>query len=427
MPLCQRGNRLIALLLPWVRNADRLVVGDVEFLPYADALRSLPSDQADALRRYAGMYLSDSTVSNAITQVRRLFAARNAGESAVEEALAAMHEPHHLEPLVALVADRAELDHAFHAVDCLMFATVIENGAWYANSMTFRAAGYDLTMGAGSLTEIRPRMHGRVMDGLDVESHFFVRPAHAEDYHRNANLEFASALLRALSMPKGRYLSDALAALRLAMNDSPDVTQALQQSLFSKAATLVIWKRGLRRDSMSVLRPRVEALLASFFRGRRRYGSKQRLRGSSWVRKAWIAVRSERNNFWHPRRQKNRAKFSQQQLVTPIMIALRTVYALILTRLAEIGTLRPDSELRADVPAIAEWIASLGPALERGLRLPTLLSSGPDDRRQWALDSVAWNEAAREANNWWRFRAEERMQAGISKTLVKLKKRRRKH
>jgi hypothetical protein len=108
------------------------------------------------------------------------------------------------------------------------------------------------------------------------------------------------------------------------------------------------------------------------------------------------------------------------------MIALRTVYALILARLGEIGTLRLDSELRADVPAIAEWIASLGPGLERGLRLPTLLSDNPDDRRQWALDSVAWNEAARNANDWWRFRAEERMQVGISKTLVKLNKRRRK-
>lgn len=345
------------------------------------------------------MYLDDASIGNVITQVRQLCSARNEGDSAIRAALATVREPSHLEPLIVLVPDRAALDHAFHAVDCLMFATVIENGAWYANSATFRAAGYDLTTRAGSLTEIRPRMHGRLMDGFDVASHFFVRPAHAEDYHRNANLEFASALLRALSMPKGRYLVDALAALRLAMNDSPDVTQALQQSLFSKAATLVIWKRGLRRDSMSVLNPRVDALLAPFFRGRRRYGSKATLRGSSWVRKAWIAVRSERNNFWHPKHKKNRVKFSQQRLVTPIMIALRTVYALILARLGEIGTLRPDSDLRADVPAIAEWIASLGPALEQGLKLPTLSSNDSDDRRQWALDSVAWNEAAREANN----------------------------
>jgi len=137
-------------------------------------------------------------------------------------------------------------------------------------------------------------------------------------------------------------------------------------------------------------------------------------------------VRSERINFWHPKHKKNRVKFSQQRLVTPIMIALRTVYALILARLGEIGTLRPDSDLRADVPAIAEWIASLGQELEQGLKLPTLSSNDSDDRRQWALDSVAWNEAAREANNWWRFRAEERMQAGISKTLRKLSKQRRK-
>jgi hypothetical protein len=57
---------LIALLLPWVHNAARFAVGDVESLPYADALNSLPREQAVALERYAGMFVSGETVSDTI-------------------------------------------------------------------------------------------------------------------------------------------------------------------------------------------------------------------------------------------------------------------------------------------------------------------------------------------------------------------------
>ena len=421
-----RRDVLIALLLPWVHNAARFAVGDVEFLPYADALNSLPHEQAVALERYAGMYVSGETVSDAIAQLRQLRAGREAPDADLRALVGKIREPSHLEPLIVLVSTRVAVDHALRAVECLMFATIIENGVYYATSVTFRVEGYDLARETGGITEVRPRMHGRVISGLDVATRIVVRPEHAETYHSNADLEFAAALLNAVELPKGRYLVEALAALRLAMNDSPDVTQALQHSLFAKAATLAIWKRGLKKDTVTALRPRVDDLLGPFFQRRRRYGSKATLRGPAWIRKAWIAVRSERNNFWHPRHRKNRAKFSQQRLVTPMMIALRTVYALTLARLAEIGTLRSDSRLRADVPAIAEWIASLGPDLERGLAVPELRSDDPEERRRWALSSVDWNEAAREANNWGRFRAEERMQAGLSATLRELRRERSK-
>jgi hypothetical protein len=303
-----------------------------------------------------------------------------------------------------------------------MFATVIENSVFYANSSTFRVDGYDLSRNVGDVTETRPRMHGRLLGSFNLESRFIVRPDHAEQYHAGANLEFASALLKAQERGGGRYITEALAALRLAMSDSPDVTQELQHSLFSKAATLVIWKRGLKNDNVTKLKHRVDSLLLPFFQGRRISG--RPLRGPSWIRKAWIAVRLARNNFWHPKRRRGRSKFSQQNLVAPIMIALRVVYALILARLNEMRVLSKNSTLRSDVPAVAEWIASLGPNLENNLAVPRIRSGSDEDRRRWAIEQVAWNQAAEAANNWGRFRSEEKMQAGISETISRIKKER---
>jgi len=209
------------------------------------------------------------------------------------------------------------------------------------------------------------------------------------------------------------------------MSDSPDMSLELQHSLFAKAATLVIWKRGIRGDYDRYLKPRINALLEPFFQGRRARGSKRPLRGSSWIRKAWLAVRGQRNNFWHPQRRGGRRyKFSRQQLVLPMMIALRVVYALILARLAEMHVLREKSKLRLDIPAVAQWIGSLGPDLENGLVVPEYPADPNDDlaRSRYVEVQMAWNAAARSANNWGRFRSEERMQAGITEAVRRIKR-----
>jgi hypothetical protein len=325
--------------------------------------------------------------------------------------------------MIVLIEDFKGLRRGIEAIDALMFATVIENQAFYSNSTTFTRHIYDLSKQSDILTEFRSRMHGTLIDAYPSGYRIHVRPEYAEQYHRSANLKFASALAIAQRRREGLYLKRALETLRLAMSDSPEMTQSLQHSLFAKAATLVVFTSDLKNDGDKQLVPRVNKLLKPCFAGRRRLDNAS-LHGPSWIRKAWIAVRWERNGFWHARgRGGSRARFTarKQRLVAPMMIALRMVYSLTIARLLEMGVISADNALISDVAAVAEWIASLGPHREQGLSVPVRPTNARDSKamKTFSEQMMAWNSAAKAANDWGPFRLDASLNAGVRDFLRK--------
>lgn len=347
------------LLLPWVHLENPIVVGNVTFHPFAEAL-SLAGGRRAQLKLFGSIYVDGYTLA-----------------LACERSEAAPR----LRPTVAFVAaDDEQARHARDAVDVLMLSTILENSMLRANGATFASVVRWLDGEPGFMVDFTPRMHGSTTNGIGPASYFEMKPPRTGGFHHSRREAMVDALWAAVNGSFATELREIFDTLRTATSESPDLSMDLAESLIAKAATLLTHLPGTP-DQKGPMLTRLRALLSRFVAESTsdEYGFH--------IARVWQAVRDHRNDFWHPeRRPAALFPFNDQTLVTPFVLALRMVHALVAARLIELEYAPDDSELAADVLAIERWIATLGPDLEAGFEPVTDAACRVRDWRGiWAL------------------------------------------
>ncbi|MGC2407471.1 MAG: hypothetical protein WA431_13770 [Candidatus Cybelea sp.] len=257
--------------------------------------------------------------------------------------------------------DDEQARHARDAVDVLMLSTILENSTLRANGATFASVVRWLDGEPGFIVDLTPRMHGSTTNGIGAETYFEMKPPRTGSFHHYRRAAMVDALWAAVNGSFATELRQIFDTLRTATSESPDVSMDLAESLMAKAATLLTHLPG-RPDQKTPMLRRLRALLSRF--AAESTGDEYRFH----IARVWQAVRDHRNDFWHPKRRPGAVfPFSDQTLVTPIVLALRMAHALVAARLIELGYAPDDGELAADVVAIERWISTLGPDLEAGL------------------------------------------------------------
>ena len=328
------------LFLPWVQIENPIVVGDVIFYPFAEAL-TLAGERRAQLKLFGSIYVDGYTL--ALASERREPAPR-------------------LRPTVVFVAEDDErARHARDAVDVLMLSTILENGVLHANGATFASVIRWLDGEPGFMVDFTPRMHGSTTNGIGANTYFEMKPPRTGSFHHSRRAEMVDALWAAVNGTFATELRKIFDTLRTATSESPDVSMDLAESLMAKAATLLTHLPGTP-DQKGPMLARLRSLLTRFT---------VESTGDEYgfhIARVWQAVRDHRNDFWHPERRSGALfPFNDQTRVTPLVLALRMVHALVAARLIELGFASDDSELAADVVAIERWISTLGPDLEADL------------------------------------------------------------
>lgn len=328
------------LLLPWVQIERPFTVGDIAFHPFADAL-AFAGERRRQLELFGSIYVDGFTLALAVQR---------------SEPVPRIH------PAVAFVAEGdVGARHVRDAVDVLMLSTILENSIDPSNGATFAPVIRWLDGEYGFMVDSTPRIHGSTMNGIFAETYFEMRPPRTGRFHHLRRPSMVDALWAALATPFAAELRDVFDTLRTATSESADVSMDLAESLIAKATTLLVRLPGTP-DKKKLMLARVRALLAAFVPDSTgdEYGFH--------IARVWQAVRDHRNEFWHPEPLPvDIFPFMGQRLVTPMLLAIRMIHALLAARLIELGCAPDDGELRADVIAIERWIATLVPSLEAGL------------------------------------------------------------
>jgi len=242
-----------------------------------------------------------------------------------------------------------------------MLSTILENGLIHANGATFASVVRWLDGEPGFIVDLTPRMHGSTTNGIGADTYFEMKPPGTGSFHHSRRPAMVDALWAAFNGGFAVQLRNILDTLRTATSESPDVSMDLAESLMAKAATLLTHLPGTP-DQKGPMLTRLRALLTRFTAESTgdEYGFH--------IARVWQAVRGQRNQFWHPEHRSGAIfPFNDQRLVTPLVLALRMVHALVAARLIELGYASNDSELAADIVAIERWISTLGPHLEADL------------------------------------------------------------
>lgn len=411
----------VAIILPWIRQDEPLqLASNISILPLATAESALDDRERDSLRAATSTFYQPWPIESLIGELREL--ARESphlSDAELGARLRPLHLPNAISPPVILVEnEKAALRRAYTAIRAAMFSSIVENHRFsYANSSAFRTYAVSLS-GRGYIADSIERMYGRVI-GVST-NRMDLRPPHiSDDVRIHANPAFLSALVHACSSKNGKNIRRALDNLDTAMSDSPDVPQPLKESLFALATELIAeippQKRGVKRDKQ--IDQRLRDLLDPLFK-RKAKTSTRRTRGrkSATLICVFRAIRRKRNSFWHPKPDRRRGpRFSRQLLVAPLVIAVNMTYAIMIARLVELRAIPIDSDFVADVYACTDWLAHLGPELEKGLTHPDDVASDPAAR---ARAMVAWNQASEHASSLGQFRSTERIRAGIVKTIA---------
>lgn len=370
------------LFLPWVQIEQRIVVGDVTFHPFAEAI-SLAGERRAQLKLFGSIYVDGYTLALACKR----------------------REPaQHLFPTVIFVAaDDDSARHARDAADVLMLSTILENSIVRANGATFASVVRWLDGDLGFIVDRTPRIHGSTTNGIGAETYFEMRPPRTGSFHHSRRAAMVDALWAAINGSFATELREIFDTLRTATSESPDVSVDLAESLMAKAATQLTHLPGTP-DKKAPMLTRLCALLSRFIAESTgdEYGFH--------IARVWQAVRDHRNDFWHPERRLGALfAFSNQTLVTPLVLALRMVHALVAARLIELGYAPGDGELAADVVAIERWVATLGPDLEAGL--------GPVIN---VASMIERNERAKKVEgSFWKGRSRARLEQAIARATAK--------
>ncbi len=415
-----------AFMLPWLRLDKPFgAAKGVTLLPLSTAISTLSVQEGAALRSAASTFYDTFPIESVIAGLRELKEeASELPSETIVERLRALHLPSALAPAIILTSDNSgSIRLVQNVLNALTFASIVENQRFnYVNSAAFSSFRLRIAGGStGFLTDSTVRLYGRTLNTVDVTQRIDMRPRQVPDSPRiGANGEFLSALVDGSLKRRGISLARALENLRMATSDSQDITDPLKESLFALAAELIAeippQQRGKKRTA--VINQRLHALLDPLF-SRSGPTSSRRRRGrkAATIISVFWAVRRKRNSFWHPEADRRRApRFSRQLLVTPLAIAINMTYAITIARLVELGALSKGSDMIADVYASTDWLAHLGPELQRNLVHPDDVR---DDRKARAKAMVAWNEAAEQASNYGTFRAHERIVIGVSKAVAR--------
>ncbi|HEY1654764.1 MAG TPA: hypothetical protein VGF86_06610 [Candidatus Tumulicola sp.] len=257
------------LFLPWVQLENLIVVGDVTFHPFAEAL-ALAGKRRAQLELFGSIYVDGYTLALACERhgsVPRLY------------------------PTVAFVAEDDELArHARDAVDVLMLSTILENSMLRANGATFASAVRWLDGESGFIVDFTPRMHGSTTNAIGAETYFEMRPPRTGTFHHSRRAAMVDALWAAVNGSFATELRQIFDTLRTATSESPDVSMDLAESLMAKAATLLTHLPGTP-DQQGPMLTRLRALLSRFAAESTcdKYGFH--------IARVWQAVRDHRNDF----------------------------------------------------------------------------------------------------------------------------------
>lgn len=381
------------LVCPWIDIRRPIEIGDLTLLPLPQAVECIDPSLRRSVVLATSYFYRRASVEATVRKLREFSAALNDGDDPARAL--AEHEltlPQPTSPAVILLTSEFDEERAYRAIDALMFATIVRNNSVaYASAAAFRCYTQRLTTGeAGFITAVSRRAHGSLSNAFYAGDRLELQPDNAGTFHRNAEPALLTALFTALTSPEGIYLIDAVDALRLASSDSPDMSSALEYSLYAKASSLAFYIRG--KDDFAVQVVRLEKLLEPFL------GPKPTAVGSDAtyeIVRVWKAVRSARNSFWHPRLGNSGTyRFERQRLIAPHHIARHMVYAIVVARLIELGALASENVVAADVVGVESWLATIGPELEDGLVDP----AGVEGRAR-AVAQVDWNEASSAASN----------------------------
>ena len=298
------------LFLPWVQIENPIAVGDVTFYPFAEAL-SLAGERQAQLELFGSIYVDGYTFALVCER----------GEPAPR-----------LRPTVAFVADNdKQARHARDAADVLMLSTILKNSMFRANGATFASVVRWLDGEPGFMVDFTPRMHGSTTNGIGASTYFEMKPPCTESFHHSRRDAMVDALWAAVNGNFAPELREIFDTLRSATSESPDVSMDPAESRMAKTATLLTHLPGTPDQKRPVL-TRLRALLSRFV---------NESTGDEYdfhLARVWQAVRDHRNDFWHPERRSGALfPFNEQTLVTPIILALRMVHALIAAGLIELG------------------------------------------------------------------------------------------
>lgn len=245
------------------------------------------------------------------------------------------------------------------AIYALAFATIVENdgsGGLYANASLFTSHIQNLGGEPTFFTHVTRRIHGRGSDGRSVENSLEVKPSWCGSFHI-PNEELLAALGRAIHKPSASRLRAALEALMVAASDSDQIPADLERSHYALALELLLTP--LKSTAKSLKQAHAEreeralCVLQPLLPSRR---------GTAlpWIIRAWNVARNDRNDYWHPeKRKRRRERFEMQRKVHPNLISFRTLAALVIATLVDLGALDAKSKLAQYIASIEDWISAI--------------------------------------------------------------------